>query len=331
MSGPGAPTTLPEHSIVEYTPQAFKELSAIDLSRPFVVKCAPWLTQMQADTDFLGELNSFNFKYDNSEFRRVNLRGQQKVENAKVANDISTAVADMFHDSFKSSMPIGGLNCESGVGPELKRLMLPSVFGIAENAGSVHVGPDLSSSACFRGTLSGFRLVALVSYSRSLHHLAPVVGDQRDTSSVAPIQVYRFWKEITQDQLADFVNKNANELQFKTVGPTDVLLVPAGFIVMESLLNGADTKGIRVGLLPKGAPSDLGKIRDSVEACHTMTNVPVIKNKALAELYEYYVAAVAAALATPIGNGGGNAGDANAAAPAGGAATATAVPVAQVG
>ncbi len=60
----------------------------------------------------------------------------------------------------------------------------------------------------------------------------------------------KYLREVTRDQINKLIAAKPNELRFATLGPGDMICLPPASVICESVTNGKDTKGIRIGVLP---------------------------------------------------------------------------------
>ena len=127
--------------------------------------------------------------------------------------------------------------------PDLSRLMTCSSFGLAAN--HVSIGKfELNQFPCLRASWQGTRFVSVVLLSTVRNLL------QREQSgNTQPLSLQRVQDRLFQCTQADVQKFCAEGGAFAaTVGPNDVLYVPAGSMVSHRV-HGSDVYGVRVGVL----------------------------------------------------------------------------------
>ena len=162
---------------------------------------------------------------------------------------------------FTEALPAGS-KVENFQPPELlKEFFQPSAYCVLKDVESASTEP--ASVATFRFSATGTKQVALAPYSSIYNYLSGI------GSAPAPKDVSKFLKCSTPELVKEFHAKHSKkQICYATVGPNDVLYIPAGFVFSEKVGAAHETTGIRISCLGPRHLAALEGVQRNMLAAH---------------------------------------------------------------
>ena len=194
-----------------------------DLSKPFIVHIDEWVAEINQEMSVTRQkVDAFKVMFDT-------LRAQHKGSRAsKLMKDLLSdkeAEVDFEAKVYALLKHVSGLVETSKLSKDIQEVMAVSAFGLDQSYDKVSC--ESASMACARFNVSGARSVVVA-------HTLEVIGYMQRKGVSGNISVARmasFFRSLSATTIADF--KAQCTLQQATVGPGDLLYLPAGAVVAE--------------------------------------------------------------------------------------------------
>ena len=165
---------------------------------------------------------------------RANVRAQKPLPST-AASEIDTYLAGLLPNGLK-------IVDMQGCSKELCGAIAPTSFGIAANFEKPSAEKDFL--ACMRLTWKGIRSIIMAPLPEVISYLAS--KSQVDLADINMAKVYSSFISLSAEALTELAGQA--KLWTATCGPQDLLLIPAGVLVAERVLD-ADVYGIRKGFI----------------------------------------------------------------------------------
>ena len=130
---------------------------------------------------------------------------------------------------------------------DLHKLLQPHAYALAAGKRSVAT-VELGKLPAIRWSYKGTRSVAIFDFQLVLQFMEKVGADVAATCGKF-VNAQKWVSEASEQQLHDLLGAFPLALRFCTVGPSDVLYLPAGVIMVDQVLNASDHIGVRTSVL----------------------------------------------------------------------------------
>lgn len=210
-----------DEGVAMATPIPAVDLAArgdLDLARPFIVKANDWVSRATKEQSPMGlEISNFATSFDAMRAKQKGARASKAVECTGGDFDFGSLVQALFKE--------GSLVADQNIGEHLKKQLASSPFGIDQSYDRVSC--ECCSMSSIRLTLSGTRSVVVADTLQ-------LVGFMRAkgvTGTLTTPRVCSFFRSCSTPMLTEL--KDQCSIYAATVGPGDVIYVPAGAVIGE--------------------------------------------------------------------------------------------------
>ena len=218
--------------IVTYSESQMKGPRGPDYSKPFIASSITWLAAKleneEGDPQWKDEIN--NFKKSFCDSPPASGRGQKKLSTTEMGDEVIQWWRQLCPPATEYSDASTRAMCS------------PSIFGMAQNCQS-H-GFEVGCLPTMRLGLLGARRVGVSRFTDIGAYVRNIKGGKALSMPISSSHVTEWLKKATTQDITNFYKENVN-MWWGTVGPNDLLYIPAGFIKFESTLDKAPVYGLR--------------------------------------------------------------------------------------
>ena len=214
--------------------------AAVDLfDAPFIVSQVPWFKALCEADPMQAEIANFRSVFDSSPSKVQTGRGAIKLQCQQLSGQIAAQLVGMFPNGFEVK-PTGAAE-----GSKLLQANLGlAMFGYAANAELAAM--ERALLPCFRLGFAGTRMVAISRFTDVGEFVRQKTNQANKPYSSNAIK--KWFKEAPVPEIMECLNSGVR-VWWATVGPHDLIYMPAGCVAMDRVLNSGDYIGVKMAFL----------------------------------------------------------------------------------
>ena len=237
-------------------PMSEHDRFTMDLTKPLLVSSVEWCKQASKDNSALAVMaDSFKNKFHKWAAKTHELRGGARIKDETQSQVCESNLIKALGSALIIRPDTGASECQ-----ELIAALAPSFFALS--SGEVFSSSETESLACLRIAKDGTRVTVCAPMEHVLKFMkseAEGPGEQNDCF-FSPDAIKEYFLNMSREKIERYLKKK-HEAYHATVGPSDMLYMPAGFVLAEMVMNKVPVIGYRMSILSPVADTTIQAMR----------------------------------------------------------------------
>lgn len=250
-------------------PLSAHDLSELNLRIPLILSRVSSVTEL-AKGPLSDRLNKLKTQFASHTLRASEGRAQKRLTDEDSSN-VATALLKCIPADLRVTLSIDKHSSVPSLGP--------AIFSVV--CGRDMYSTDMDLLPSLRAIVEGQRTCVCLPFNSMRDFIA--THDKLTPEQITVTHATRFLKNLTPAQVGAMTD-NGIKLWSGTVGPSDVMYLPAAFLIAEVVHNSTDLTGVRISLIAK-TTEDIQTYEDAMKASQTAKDFdPKVLNLVITEL-----------------------------------------------